>query len=298
MSYEITTAFVQQYGASVMFLVQQKQSRLRRTVRLETGITGKSAFFDQIGVVGGDVAVSVRHGDSPFNPTPHARRRVSMFDFDTGDLIDDFDKLKTLIDPSNPYVMAHAMRLSRAMDSHIISNYFGTAYTDETGSTSTSFLAANQIAVNDWSYGTGSGNVGLTISKLISAKLLLDASENDPDTPRFIVCSAKQIANLLQTTEVTSADYNNIQALVRGNVTNFMGFEFIRTELLPVNGSGYRRVMCFRQDAMLLALAKDINSQVAPRPDKKFVPYAYLCMSIGATRMEEAGCVEIICLEP
>jgi hypothetical protein len=41
MSIEITTAFVQQYSANVALLSQQKGSRLRNAVRLES-VTGKT----------------------------------------------------------------------------------------------------------------------------------------------------------------------------------------------------------------------------------------------------------------
>ena len=48
MSTSVTTAFVQQYSANVQMLSQQMGSRLRDTVRVEN-ITGKNAFFDQVG---------------------------------------------------------------------------------------------------------------------------------------------------------------------------------------------------------------------------------------------------------
>ena len=44
MSVQITTAFVEQYKGNVEHLVQQKGSRLRSSVRVET-VTGKNAFF-------------------------------------------------------------------------------------------------------------------------------------------------------------------------------------------------------------------------------------------------------------
>ncbi len=46
MSYEITTAMVEQYSANVQILMQQRESRLRPLVRVEAGVVGKNAFFD------------------------------------------------------------------------------------------------------------------------------------------------------------------------------------------------------------------------------------------------------------
>jgi len=48
MSVQITTAFVEQYKGNVEHLVQQKASRLRPAVSVET-VVGKNAFFEQIG---------------------------------------------------------------------------------------------------------------------------------------------------------------------------------------------------------------------------------------------------------
>ena len=48
MSIQVTTAFVEQYSANVQHLVQQDGSKLRSSVR-EEAVTGKNAFFEQIG---------------------------------------------------------------------------------------------------------------------------------------------------------------------------------------------------------------------------------------------------------
>lgn len=298
MSFEITTAFVQQYGGNVQHLVQQKGSRLRRAVDVETGITGKTAFFDQIGSVAAR-KVTNRHGDSPLNSTPHARRRVALFDYDTGDLIDKLDKVRTLIDPTNPYAVAHGNAMGRAIDDAIIEAAFDTAYTGEDGSTSVSFASdgGTTVAVNSWAYGTGSGNTGLTISKLIEAKTALDEAEVDEDEPRYIACSGKQIANLLQTTETTSADYNTVKALVEGKIDHFMGFDFIRTQRLLTDSNSYRRVMCWAKSGLRLGIGQDIKSRITERSDKRFSMYAYFCMALGVTRMEGEKVIEILCSE-
>lgn len=296
MSFEITTAFVQQYGSTVEHLVQQKGSRLRDAVMLETGITGKTAYFDQVGSVSAR-KVTNRHGDSPLNSTPHARRRVAMFDYDTGDLIDDLDKLKTLIDPTNAYTMAHAWAMGRAIDDEIISAMTGTAYTGESGSTAVTFPSSQQVAVDSWDFGTGSGNAGLTISKLIEAKNVLGGNDVDPDEEMYLACTQRQLSDLLQTTEATSSDYNSVKTLVEGKIDTFMGFKFIRTERMLTDTNSYRRVIAWAKSGLKLGMGKDITARIAPRADKRFSNYAYFCMSLGATRMQEEKVVEIKCSE-
>ena len=295
MSFEVTTAFVEQYKDNVTHLAQQKGSRFRGKVS-EEDVTGKTAYAEQIGSVSAR-RVTSRHADSPLNPTPHARRRYTVFDYDTGDLIDELDKVKMLIDPTSDYAMAHANAMGRGMDDEIIDAFFADAYSGEDGSTVSSFDSNNVVAVDSWAYGTGSGNTGLTISKLIEAKTILDENEVDEDEPRYIGVTAKQVANLLETTEATSKDYNTVQALVEGKINAFMGFNFIRSQRLLADSNSYRRLPVWLPSGMRLGIGKDIVGRITERADKRFAMYAYFCMSIGATRLEESKVAEIKCAE-
>ena len=113
MSSQITTAFVQQYSNNVQMLSQQKGSLLRNAVDAET-IVGKNAFFEQVGQAVAQKRVS-RHSDTPQIDTPHARRRVSMVDYEYADLIDKQDQVRTLIDPTSSYAQAAAFALGLSL---------------------------------------------------------------------------------------------------------------------------------------------------------------------------------------
>lgn len=299
MSFQIDTAFVQQYSANMMQTAEQRGSRLRDAVTLETGV-GSDYYFDYVGTVEAQ-PITTRHGDSPLNSTPMSRRRVDLAGYDTGDLVDKIDKVQMLGDPTSPFVQKHGSAMGRQMDKTIIAAAFADARVGRDGASTVSFPASNQVAVNSWKYGTGSGNAGLTISKLIEARSILVAAEGvDPDEKLYFACTQQQIANLLSTTEATSGDYvDNKEAmpLVRGEVTGYMGFEFIRTELMQKDSNGYRRCMAWSKSGIGLAIGKDITAEIASRPDKRFSWYAYFQMFIGATRLEEAKVVEVKCLE-
>ena len=146
MSSQITTAFVQQYSNNVQMLSQQKGSLLRGSVDSES-IVGKNAFFDQVGTATAVKRVS-RHSDTPQIDTPHSRRRVSMVDYEYADLIDNQDKIRTLIDPTSSYALAAAYAIGRAMDDEIISAVSGTAFTGETGSVSTALPSSISLVTS------------------------------------------------------------------------------------------------------------------------------------------------------
>ena len=286
MSVQITTAFVNQFSSNIQMLSQQMGSLLRNAVDVET-VNGEKAFFDQVGSAAA-VLRTTRHADTPLIDTPHSRRMVTMSDYEYADLIDDQDKVRLLVDPTSTYARAAAAAMGRAMDDVIISAALGTALTGKDGTTSTPFDSNNQIAV---------GGAGLTLAKLIEAKEILDSNDVDPSIPRYIAVSPKQITNLLDDPEVTSADYNTVRALVKGELDTYVGFKFITTNRLPVDGSNDRRVFAWAMDGIKLAVGKEPTARIDERADKSYATQVYYCMSVGATRMEEAKVVEIICDE-
>ena len=282
MSSQITTAFVQQYSNNVQMLSQQKGSLLRNSVDAET-IVGKHAFFEQVGSAVAQKRVS-RHSDTPQIDTPHARRRVSMVDYEYADLIDKQDQVRTLIDPTSSYAQAAAFALGRAMDDEIISAVSGNAFAGETGSTTVALGAGQKI--------TEAGTDGLTIAKLRNAKEKFDSASVDPSIPRYIVVGPKQISDLLGTTQVTSSDFNTVKALANGEITSFLGFNFITSNRLSI-ASNKRLCLAFAMDGIKLALGQDIMTRIDERSDKGYATQVYVCMTMGATRMEEEKVVTI-----
>lgn len=304
MSFTVTDAFVQQFSGNIRMLAQQTKARLRNTV-IEDTITGEASYMEQVAASAAR-KVTARHADSPIMNTQHLRRRIAPYDYDWGDLIDKLDKVRMLVDPASTYAQTGAAALERGADDEILGAFFATAYTGHSGSTAVNWPAGNaesvptapagtQIGVNDWTYGNGSGNAGLTISKLISASVALDAAEGDENEERFIVVTAKDKGSLLATTEATSADYNTVRALYDGKIDRFMGFQFIHSERVQLDASNYRRIPAYRKSAMGLGTARAIEGQISPRPDKRFAVYVYADMSVGASRLEESKLVEIKC---
>jgi hypothetical protein len=282
MSVQITTAMVEQYKGNVEHLVQQKGSRLRSSVSVET-VTGKNAFFEQIGSTAAQLRTS-RHADTPRMDTPHARRRVSLEDYDWADLIDSEDRVRLLIDPQGPYATAASNALGRAIDSAIVSAADGTAFTGVAGGTSTSYAAANTVDVQ---VGVSpAADTGLNVGKLRAAKSVLDANEAE-DEDRYCIINAKQLQNLLAETEVTSSDFATVKALVSGQVDSFLGFQFIRTELIGTDSNSDHKVLFWQKAGMKLAMGAEPTIKISERADKNHATQVFASMSIGATRMQE-----------
>ena len=290
MSSQITTSFVEQYSSNVQLLSQQMGSKLRSSVD-EESVVGKNAFFEQIDSTAAVLRTS-RHGDTPQIDTPHSRRRVSLASYEWGDLIDDSDKIRMLVDPTSAYARNAAAAMNRAMDDVIITAMNASASTGVAGATSTALPSSQKTATSDQSD-------GLTIAKLLSAKKILDNNDIDPSRKRFIVCGPQQISDLLGTTSVTSADFNTVRALSTGEVNSFLGFEFIMSTRLNKDATNTtdRLVFAYTEDAIKLAIGKDIKANISERADKSYATQVYYCMDLGAVRMEEKAVVQIPCHE-
>jgi|TARA_E500000318_G_scaffold98107_1_gene99182 hypothetical protein len=286
MSVQITTAFIEQYKSNVFHLAQQKGSRLRDAVRTET-VVGKSHFFERIGSTAALKRTS-RHSDTPRVDTPHSRRKVSMDDYDWADLIDQEDKVRMLISPQSEYAQAGAWAMGRAMDDAIIDAASGNAFGGVAGGTTVALPSGQKIV---------HGSAGLSVTKLIEAKEILDAADIDPEEERYLVCTSKQLSDLLAITQITSADFNSVKALVQGEIDTFMGFNFIRTERLDTNSSSNRLVLAFAKSGIGLAVGSDIQTRISERADKNYATQVFLSMTIGATRIEDEKVVEIECTE-
>ena len=286
MSEFVTTAFVEQYTSNVQMLLQQRGSKLRPYVT-QGSYTGKGAkAVEQIGQIAAQKRLS-RHADTPLISTPHDARWCHPNDWEAADLIDDQDKLRMLINPQSQYAMAQAYAIGRAMDDEIIRAMWGTAKTGEDGSTNTAFDTSNQQI-------TTAG--GLTVAKLAEARKILMSNEVDVDFDTlYIALKAKQFDDLLNITEVTSADFNTVKALVKGEINTFMGFTFVHCERLTDNGSSRDRIPVWAKSGMHMGVWKDVGGKISERADKSYATQVYTCSTFGATRVEEGKIVEILC---
>ena len=290
MSNQITTSFVEQYSSNVTMLSQQMGSKLRGSVDVET-INGKNAFFDQVGVTAAQLRTS-RHGDTPQIDTPHSRRRLSLSDYEWADLVDDTDKVRMLVDPTSSYAKAAAAAMNRSLDDVIIDALNASAQTGVAGATGVALPSTQKFA-------TSNQTDGLTVAKLLAAKKNLDLNDVDPSLKRFIVCSPQQIADLLAITSVTSSDFNTVKALAQGDVSSFLGFEFIVSNRLKLDATNTddRLIFAYTEDAIKLGIGSDIKANITERADKSYSTQVYYAMSLGAVRMEEKKVFQIPCNE-
>jgi len=283
-------AYIQQYNNTIYLLAQQQDNRFATAVMVDTNWTGAAKFYDQYNTDSA-VELQTRYADTPTQLPDFRRRMVTPRYFVSSTLEDPKDALQMAIDPKSTMMQAKMAAFNRTKDDIIISAQGGTAYTGQAGATPVTFPSANKIVYNQFTTGNG-----LTKAKVLAAKRILDANEVEP-TDRYISHTAAQLEDLLNTTEVTSSDYNVVKALVQGELKTWCGFAFIHSERLLTDANSNRLIYAWQRAAVQLAIQKEIEGRVDERADKNFAWQVYMRMCMGSTRLEEARIVQIACAE-
>lgn len=315
-SAQVTTAMIDMFSANVMHLSQQSESRLFPYCRQESQ-NAESAFYDRIGLREAKDKEG-RHSKVTYSNTPHSRRMVTMLDKYDADLVDNEDKLRTIMNLDNEYAVAIAQSLARELDKIIIDAAVGSAYGGKKGTDVIALPDAQKIVAFD---GTAVTGTGLNVDTLRAVKKKFHQNEAVKKGEMIIFAyAAQQMDDLLGNTEVTSADYNSVKALVQGEVDTFMGFKFVQLELLNFteaaitynkdngavnsvnNGTlalGEGRV-CFaftNKRALLASTGKMVEGKITEMAEYHYAKQVYGSLTMGSTRMEEVQVVAVYCKE-
>ncbi len=276
-------------------MAQQTKHRLAGRYLVDSNIAGNQKRYDQIGAQ----AYAMRQKTARAQKTepsdiPTFFRWVRPRPYDKTTWIDEHDHimLGQLPDPQSPTARNHAIAVDRLRDILLINAALGTNYTGAQGTTATTLPGGQQVAVNLG----GGANTGLTLAKLIASSYTLDNNDVD-EMDRVFVYAAKQLNNLLvNVDQVNSVLYNEIRALFKGRIEEFMGYRFIRTQLLPVT-SGVRSCIAYQKEFLLMGIGEDQRTHIDILPDQSHAIQVRTVFLADATRMEEAGVVSVACDE-
>lgn len=226
---------------------------------------------------------------------PVDRRWVQPQDYDLPQLVDSFDKLRLMLDPTSLYSQNAMAAMNRAKDEEILAGLLNANLTGKSGGTSTSLPSTQVVGVNQ---GAASAT-NLTVAKLREGKRILMANEVNPGSEQiYMAINATMHDSLLSEPQVISGDFNNTLVLVDGIVTKFLGVNLILTNLLSTgtddqSGTSTAGVMWVKSGAYL-GMWSDIQTKVSERDDLQGIPtQVYLKGTFGATRLEEKKVVKI-----
>jgi hypothetical protein len=299
---QVPDHYVIQYETNWQHLLQQMESRLKEKTKFVSA-QGAAVRFNQYGLASMS-QVTTRNASTPAANSDLPTRWAYPVPYDIANRFSEFDNLflGSVVLPTSECMQAQAAAYGRLADKVLIDALTGPATITNTANTSTGFglnnttttvnLPAGQtVAVNYVPAGGTAANSGLTIGKIREAKRILDANEA-PAEDRVLIVSAKEISDLLGTTEVTNNLYNSVRALVDGDVDAFLGFKIVRSEQLNLPVAGIRNCVAYHKNAAVLVDGGK-KSYMDILPTQSHALQIRSTAVLGATRLLETGVVQI-----
>lgn len=288
--------------------IQQTIQRLRQYVTVNTGCTGKARTHNRVNSTTFNEQ-TLRLQATQGSELSTVKRWVFPRPCEKTTYLDEWDAdlLGETVLPNGAAVMAHRSAAARKMDSIILDGVSGINY--EGGDNDTGNLTQRTVADVASTYGrdgsgyiqAGGGTGNLDLQALIDATSVLGQNETagqDGETGGGLVLAFNQLAldSLLGETELTSSDYNTLQALKSGKIDGgFMGIsKFIRTEQLPANPAGDGVIaLLWAKDHVHFDIWADLSSRISIRDDLSEAIQIRSKFMCGAARDEDQAVVWI-----
>lgn len=191
---------------------------LAGTAYTKTNVKGESCRFQKKGK-----GMATRHNpgsDVTAMNVKYEPKSAILQDWEAFDFTDKFDGLKINFEEATEAAEVAADAIGLRMD-QIMIDEMNKGY-DAAGAG-----VQPDPLLPDFNGVVGTTNVALTLATLRDAKTLLDKKGVERTDRTFIHTAEMLDRDLLGTTEVTSTDFNTVQALVKGDLKTFLGFDFI-----------------------------------------------------------------------
>lgn len=282
-------------------LAQQVDSRLSGAVSVTTGCTGEVNYRDQIKpieVSSLGTPSQNRIAATAISEIETQKRANYPEKFQAVKHFDEFDEvwLAEQSKPTSQTFLEFKAGFNRKMDDLIIAAATGTSKTGNNGAVDTDLPTSQVVSVD-----TGGTGSGMNLDKILNAKQLMEENEvfgQDIDGDEaYLVLNAKALRALYDEAKITSSDYaGELQALYNGEIDQFLGFNFIRTERLAV-ASNIRTCFAFVKSGIALDIWQNPKFKLSERNDFNDAAQLRGTAAAGATRLEEVKVVEIPCDE-
>jgi len=238
-----------------------------------------------------------RHQGTPISEADFGRRRVVPYPWTNKKALDKEDLDRMCPVPRSPVAMNQVRSLGRQKDDLIIAAALGAANIGKAGATSVNHYDESIGIDGDGTPSTlGSLPEVHTIADMSLEKILLmmrlfNQDDVDPDIPKHWCVPPKDVEDMLNIEELTSADYNTLRALQKGSFNeNFAGFNFFWSNRLTSDAATETatRTIAWAQDGLILATIGDISTRIEEAERLDFAWVLFSKMDLGAVRMEGA----------
>lgn len=289
--------YIRQFSDAAFLLAHQEESQLLRLFDVEV-TNGVSEVFRRFGTIdlnpiaGGPLTdINPVQLDTDWRYVERVPYEADLFVTER-----DIDNLK--MDPTGVMAKRMAQAIASKSDAIIINATVGEAKTGLLG-TGTPANITQTVAVNSHKYDNGSGDVGLSMSKLIEARTKIATYRKETvlnAKDYLVILNQKQAANLLADDKVTSRDFQ-IGSALSGQMVTPLGLNYILSEHLTIDSSDDELVVVCHRDAVKVSIPPHNRTiRLDYLPNKQGIVHNMKAiMEMGAVRMDEGLVVTIAC---
>lgn len=302
--------FTEEFALRLDLARQQKVSKLRGRC-MEGSHVGKLASPINYFAAYQSYRPGTLYGPKPITPNSYNRRWCSPQDFGLSPLFDNWEQLRTTLDPKAQAPGSIAAAFNRDIDDVLIGAAFAAATVSTTDGLSTSSEAWSTTASDSGGYivaenfNNGSTSIGLTVEKMIEV-IRVFTHNHVEDEMMTMVTGSQQIANAMGLVQIISTEFNTRPTLTEGanGFRNMLGMQIVGSErLLSNNGlnnhgssNNVRRCLAFVQSGLYLGVWEDQILKVHQRTDLIGDPWEFSARHThGATRLEPGRLLEVQC---
>lgn len=289
----VEQTYIYTYAKNLAFKAQQMDSRLVGSVMSDSSMEagGKLHKVEQQYYPTDLDEKTSRFQDTVLTELQSQNRWYKFKDFQKAIGIDDSDIKRALQDPQSAATQILSYAWARKMDEKINDAFFSDAIIGEDGDDTVSFDTTNNVVANNIGATTG-----LNIEKILAGMEILKASDYlQPGDMVTCPVAAKQWKNLLGELKYTNVEYAASKTLPSGILVPYLGVNFVEYQGLSKDSSNNTRVPLYVKRAMFIGTPGLKKIRVGERGDKSYANQIYIEGSVGATRLDEKGVVEIKC---
>lgn len=309
MANQVPTYFITEFTDQVEYLAQQMDSRFWDLSSQKEYMGSGAVATEQVGATY-VTTVTGRGQPVQITDTPAGRRWIYPNKGVVNDFVDTFEELEIAIQPTGWIAGAQVAAMNRYKDDIWLANFFGTAQTLNTSTTgnlpATAVTFPTTQIVNSY-VGTSGTSVatGMNVPKLRAARKLFLAAEVDlRNDPASVGMNNVQLDNMLNQAQAISMDFQDKPVLQEGQITRFMGFEFVHSERIPKlgtdssgsagNAGALTQNPVWVRSGMRSGTWISEKTDMFQRNDLTARPWQVSSwIMIGATRLQEVKCVQI-----
>jgi hypothetical protein len=294
----IPDGFPSLYSDEWKLELQQLTSRLAPFVNVDV-IHGEGKRYQRLPKVTART-IDTRFGDTNPEDISTEYRWLYVAFKDSAHILDRREQMQlgAVGSPHHQIMRLQLAAAGRDQDKVLIDGIRGTVQSGKTGGTPITLPAAQQIGAG-FRY-SGSGNTGLTFDKVLEAATRFGVGQVfgqdvDNESQGCLVITAREVQNLLLEEKLTSADYG-IKRLMEGKVVNLFGLavKVVDPAILPYDSAtDIRTCVAFAREHVAFGMAENPQAFVDVLPTKKHDIQLRTEWGWGATRLDEAGVIDI-----